>query len=100
MDPLTEAVAGTPSPDAATLYIEQGSEQADDLHNVILDERGEDQPSPVRRAADSVMDTRAEAVVNALSLESAMLPMEGALDKPTPSTSSPTETLETQDLGA
>ena len=100
MDPPAEAVAGTPSPNAAALHIEEGPEQADDLCNVILDERGEDQPCPVRRAADLVMDTQAEAVANALSPDAAVLPTEEALGKPTPPTSSPTETPETQDLGA
>ena len=102
MDPLVEAVAGAPNPDAATLHIEQGLEQADDLCNTILDERGEDQPCPVRRAADLVMDIRAEVVTNAPSLEAAALPTEGALGKPTPTppTSSQTGTLKTQDLGA
>ena len=100
MDPPAEAVAGAPSPDAAALYIEEGPEQADDLHNVILDERGEDQPYPVRRVADLVMDTQAEVVTNAPSLDTATLPMEEALGEPTPPTSGPTKTLETQDLGA
>ena len=57
MDPPAEAVASAPSPDAAALHIEQGPEQRDDLRNIILDERGEDQPCPVGRAADLVMDT-------------------------------------------
>ena len=100
IDPPVEVVAGIPGPDAATLHIGQGPEQADDLCNIILDERGEDQPCPVRRAADLVMDTRVEAVANALSPEATALPMEGALGKPTPPTSGQTETLKTQDLGA
>ena len=100
MDPPVEAVAGTPSLDVATLHIEEGPEQVDDLRNVILDETGEDQPCPVRRAADSVMDTQAEAVANALSPDAAALPTEEALGEPTPPTSGPTETPETQDLGA
>ena len=99
MDPPAEAVAGTPRPDAAALHIEEGPEQADDLCNIILDERGEDQPCPVRRAADSVMDTQVEAVTNAPSPDAAVLPTEEALGEPTPPTSGPTETLETQDLG-
>ena len=100
MDPQMEVVAGAPSPDTATLPIEEDPEQADDLHNVILDERGEDQPCPVRRAADSVMDTEAEAVTNTPSPDTAMLPTEEALGEPTPPSSSPTEAPETQDLGA
>ena len=102
MDPLAEAVAGVPSPDAATLHMEQGPEQADGLRNVILDKRGEGQPCPVRRATDSVIDTWVEAVANAPSQEAAMLPTEGALSKPMPTlpTSSQTETPETQDLNA
>ena len=100
MDPLAEAVAGAPNPDAAALGIEQGPEQADDLHNIILDERGEDQPCPVRRAANSVMDTQAEAVTNAPSLDTAMLPTKEALSEPTPPTPSPTKTPEVQDLSA
>ena len=100
MDPLAEAVANAPSPDAAALHIEEGPEQVDDLCNVILEERGEDQPCPVRRAADSVMDTQVEAVANAPSPDTAVLPTEEALGEPTPPTSGPTETPETQDLGA
>ena len=99
MDPPAEAVAGTPSLDAVALHIEEGPEQADDLHNVILDERGEDQLCPVRRAADSVMDTQVEAVPNAPSPDAAALPMEEALGEPTPPTSILTKILETQDLG-
>ena len=98
MDPPGEAIAGTPSPDAAALHIEEGPEQADDLCNVILEERGKDQPCPVRRAADSVMDTQAEVVTNTPSLDTAMLPTEEALSEPTPPTSIPTETPETKDL--
>ena len=102
MYPPAEAVAGIPSPDAAALHMEQSPEQADDLHNIILDERGEGQPCPVRRAADLVMDTQVEVVTNAPSLEATMLPMEGALSEPmpTPPTSSQTKTLEMQDLDA
>ena len=100
MDPLAEVVADAPSPDAAAPHTEEGPEQVDDLHNVILDKRGEDQPCPVKRAADSIMDTQAEAVTNAPSPDTAALPTEEALSEPTPPTSSPTETPETQDLGA
>ena len=100
MDPLVEAVAGTPSLNAAAVHVEEGPEQVDDLCNIILDKRDEDQPCPVRRAADSVMDTQVEAVTNAPSLEAALLPMEGVLREPTPTTSSPTEAPETQDLSA
>ena len=99
MDPPAEVVADVPSPDAAALHIEEGLEQADDLHNVILDKRGEDQPCPVRRAADSVMDTQAEAVANAPSPDTATLPTEEALSEPTPPTAGPTETPEAQGLG-
>ena len=96
MDPLAGAVADVPSLDAVALHIEEGLEQVDDLCNIIQDERGEDQPSPVRRAADSVMDTQAEVVANAPSPNATMLPTEEALGKPTPPTSSPTKTPETQ----
>ena len=102
MDPLAEAVAGAPSLDAAALHTEQDPEQADDLHNIILDERGEDQPCPVRRAADLVMDIWAEVVINAPSPEAIATPMEGALSEPTPTppTYGQTGTLKTQDLSA
>ena len=100
MDPPAEAVAGAPSPDAAALHTEEGPEQADDLRNIILDERGEDQPCPVRRAADLVMDTQAEAVTHTLSPDAAALPTEEALGEPTPPTTVLTETPETQDLDA
>ena len=99
MDPPAEVVAGTPSPDAAALHIEEGPEQADDLCNIILDERGEDQPCPVRKAADLVMDTQVEAVTNATSPDAAALPTEEALSEPISPTSGPAETPETQDLG-
>ena len=99
MDPLAEAVAETPSSDAAALHIEESPEQVDDLCNIILDERGEDQPCPVKRAANSAMDTQAEAVANAPSLDTAVFPTEEALGEPTPPTSSLTEAPETQDLG-
>ena len=102
MDPPAEAVAGAPSPDTATLHIEQGPEQVDDLCNIVLDKRGEDQPCLVGRAADLVMDIWAEAVTNALSPEATALPMEGALGEPTPTppTSGQAGTPKTQDLGA
>ena len=99
MDPLVEAVAGPPSLDAAALPIEEGPEQVDDLCNVILDERGEGQPFPVRRAANSIMDTQVEVVINAPSLDAATLPTEEALSEPTPPSSGLTKTPETQDLG-
>ena len=99
MDPPAGAVAGTPSPDTAALHIEEGPEQADNLRNIILGERGEDQPCPVRRAADLAMDTQVEAVTSAPSPDAAALPMEEALGEPTPPTSGPTEAPETQDLG-
>ena len=100
MDPPVEAVAGTPSPDAATLHIEEGPEQVDDLHDIILDERGEDPPCPVRRTADLAMDTQAEAVTNTLIPDAAVLPMEEALGKPIPPTSGLTKAPETQDPSA
>ena len=51
--------------DSEESALEEDTELVGDLHNVILDERGEDQPCPVRRAADSVMDPPAEAVASA-----------------------------------
>ena len=86
--------------DSEESTLKEDPELAGDLHNVILDERGEDQPCPVRRAANSVMDTQAEVVANTLSSDAAALPTEEALGKPTPPSSSLTEALETQDLGA
>ena len=70
--------------DSEESVLEEDTEPVGDLHDVILDERGEDQPCPMRRAADSVMDTQVEAVANAPSSEAATLPMEGALGEPTP----------------
>ena len=72
----------------------------DDLRDIILDERGEDQPCPVGKAANLVKDQQAEAVASTPSLDAATLPTEEALGKPTLPSSNPTETLETQDLGA
>ena len=98
MDPQAEAVTSAPSPDAATLPIEEDPEQVDDLCNIILDKRGEDQSCPVGTAAKSVVDTQAEAVASTPSPDAAMLPTEEALGKPTLPSSSLTEAPETQDL--
>ena len=98
MDTPVGMVASAPSPDAAAPPTED-PERADDCHDIILDERGEDQPCPAGTAADSAMDTPAEVVANALSLDAAALPMEEALGEHTPPTFGPTKTLETQDLG-
>ena len=98
MDTPVGMVASAPSPDAAAPPTED-PERADDCHDIILDERGEDQPCPAGTAADSAMDTPAEVVANALSLDAAALPMEEALGEHMPPTSGPTKTLETQDLG-
>ena len=86
--------------DSKESMLEEDPEPADDLHNVILDERGEDQPCPVGTAANSVMDPQAEAVASAPSPDTATLPTEEALGKPTLPSSNLTETPETQDLGA
>ena len=99
MDPQVEVVTGTPSQDAAALPIEEDPEQVDDLHNIILDERDEDQPCQVGTAAESVVDTQAEVVTNAPSPDTATLPTEEALGEPTPPSSGLTEAPETQDLG-
>ena len=74
-------------------------EPADDLRDIILDKRGEDQPCPAGTAAGLVMDPQAEVVASAPSLDTATLPTEEALGKPTVLSSNLTETLETQDLG-
>ena len=73
---------------------EEDPELADDLCDVILDDRGEEQPCPVGTAADRVMDQQVEVVTSAPSPDAATLPTEEALGEP-PS-SDPTET--TQDL--
>ena len=99
MDPQAEAVASTPSPDAAALPTEEDPEPVDDLCNIILDERGKDQPCPVGTAADSVMDPQAEVVASTLSPDAATLPTEEVLGEPTLPSSDLTETPETQDLG-
>ena len=62
----------TSDSDESTL--EEDPEPADDLHNIILDERGEDQPCPVETAANSVMDPWAEAVASTPSPDAATLP--------------------------
>ena len=85
--------------DSEESMLEEDPEPAGDLRDVTLDERGEDQPCPVRRTADSVMDTQVEAVANAPGLDTAVLHTEEALSEPTPPISSPTKTPETQDLG-
>ena len=98
MDPQVEAVTSAPSPHAATLPTEEDPELVDDRCDIILYERGEDQPCPVRRAADSAIDPQAEAVTSTQSPDPAALPLEGALGEPTPPSSGLTKALETQDL--
>ena len=98
MDPQVEAVASAPSPDAAALPMKEDPELVDDLRDIILDERGEDQPCPTGTAADSAMDPLVEAVASTPSPDAATLPTEEALGKPTLPSSALTETLETQDL--
>ena len=85
--------------DSEESALEEDSEPVDDLHNIILDKTGEDQPCPVGTAADSVMDPQAEVVTSAPSPESAALPTEEALGEPTLPSSNLTKTPETQDLG-
>ena len=86
--------------DSKESTLEEDPEPADDLCSVILDERGKDQPCPVRTATDSVMDPQAEAVASAPSLDAAALPTEEALSEPTLPSSDLTKTPETQDLSA
>ena len=86
--------------DSEESALEEDPELVDDLCNIILDERGKDQPCPVGTAADSVMDPQAELVTSAPSPDAATLPTEEALSKPTLPSSDPTKTPETQDLGA
>ena len=86
--------------DSEEFLLEEDPELADDLCNVILDERGEDQPCPVGTAVNPVMDPQVEAVASTPSSDDAALPTEEALGEPTFPSSNPTETLETQDLGA
>ena len=59
--------------DSEESMLEEDTEPVGDLCDVILDERGEDQPCPVRRAANSVMDPPVEAVAGAPSPEAAAL---------------------------
>ena len=75
--------------DSEESMLEEDPEPADDLHNVILDERGEDQPCPVGTAADPVMDPQVEAVASAQSPDAATLPIEEALGEPTLPSSDP-----------
>ena len=60
---------------------EEDPEPADDLHNIILDDRGEEQPCPVGTAADPVMDQQAEVVASAPSPDTAALPTKEAQKK-------------------
>ena len=53
--------------DSEESMLEEDPELEGDLRNFILVKRGEDQPCPERRAADSAMDTPAEAVAGAQS---------------------------------
>ena len=86
--------------DSEESALEEDPELADDLRDIILDERGEDQPCPVGTAANSVMDPQMEVVASAPSPDAATLPTEEALGEPTLPSSNLTETPETQDLGA
>ena len=81
--------------DSKESVLEEDPEPADDLRNVILDERGKDQPCPAGTAADSAMDPQAEAVASAPSPDAAALPTEEALGEPTLPSSNPTEAPET-----
>ena len=86
--------------DSKESTLEEDCEPADDLRNIILDERGEDQPCPVGTAADSAMDSKVEVVASAPSPDAATLPTEEAFGEPTLPSTNPTKTPETQDLGA
>ena len=85
--------------DSEESMLEEDPELADNLHNVTLLERGEDQPCPAGTAADSVMDPQAEVVASTQSPDASTLPTEEALSEPTLPSSDPTKTPETQDLG-
>ena len=85
--------------DSEESMLEEDPELADDLRNIILDERGEDQPCQVGTAADPVMDPQVEAVASTPSPDAATLPTEEALGEPTLPSSNQTESPETQDLG-
>ena len=100
MDPQVKVVTSTPNPDAAALPTEEDPEQVDDLHDVILDKRGEDQPCPVGTAANLAMDPQVEAVTSTPSLDAGALPTDEALGEPTLPSYTLTETPETQDLSA
>ena len=61
--------------DSKESTLEEDPEPAGDLCDIVLDERGKDQPCPVRRAADSVMDPQAEAVTGTPSPDIVTLPI-------------------------
>ena len=86
--------------DSEESMLEEDPEVADDLHDIILDERGEDQPCSVGTAANLVMDPQAEVVASTPSPDAVTLPTEEALGEPTLPSSNPTKTPETQNLGA
>ena len=86
--------------DSEESRLEKDPEPADDLCDVILDKRDEDQPCPVGTAANSVMDPQVEVVTSAPSPDAAALPTEEAFGEPTLPSSNLTKTLETQDLSA
>ena len=62
--------------DSKESMLEEDPELVDDLHDVILDERGEDQPCPAGTAANSVMDPQVHVVASAPSPDTAALPTE------------------------
>ena len=82
--------------DSEESTLEEDPELADDLRNVILDDRGEEQPCPAGTAADPVMDPQVEVVASTPSLDAAQLPKEEALGQ-SPS-SDPTETTRKEEM--
>ena len=69
--------------DSEESTLEEDSEPADDLHNIILDKRGEDQPCPAGTAANSVMDPQVEDPEPADDLRNIILDKRGK-DQPCP----------------
>ena len=69
--------------DSEESALEEDPEPADDLHNINLDERGEDQPCTVGTAADLVMDPQTEDPEPADDLRDVILDERGE-DQPCP----------------
>ena len=81
--------------DSEESALEEDPELADDLRNIILDERGEDQPCPAGTAANSVMDPQAEDPEPGDDLRDVILDKRGE-DQPCPAGTAASSVMDPQ----